>query len=215
MSNSIQDMKEKIAYFMRRLYVQGLTTTSGGNISARLPDSTVLITPSASDKAQMKGEEIGHMTMDGNIIGLHFKPSIESFMHLEIYKARPDVNSIVHAHPVHASAFAASKVKISSKYLAESYTILGEIAYPEYHRMGSMELAMSVADSLKKTDCAIMRNHGAIAIGNSLLEAFDKLEVLEAAARITCINMGVLKDFAVELDEKELKEIDLFINRKI
>lgn len=207
-------MKEKIAYFMRRLYVQGLTTTSGGNISVRLPDSTILITPSASDKAQMKGEEIGHMKMDGAQIGVRFKPSIESAMHIEIYKTRPDVHAIVHAHPVHASAFAASTAKINSKFLAESYTVLGEIAYPKYHRMGSDDLAKAVAGALKKADCAIMRNHGAIAIGKVLLDSFDKLEVLEAAARITCINMGVLKDFAVELDEKELDEIDLFVNRK-
>ncbi|OGV51007.1 MAG: hypothetical protein A2017_14125 [Lentisphaerae bacterium GWF2_44_16] len=210
----LDEAKDTIAYFMRRLYTQGLTTTSGGNISMRWKDGTVLITPSASDKGQMKGCEIGQLDMDGNITGLPFRPTIESRMHLGIYKSRPDVEAIVHAHPVNVSAFAASKARISNKFLAESYAILGEIAYAEYYCMGSEELAKAVSAASASSNCIVMRNHGALAVGKSLLEAFDRLEVLEAAAKITIINRGVLRDDAVELGARDMAELDRFMKRQ-
>ena len=207
------EAKDTIAYFMRRLYTQGLTTTSGGNISMRWKDGSVFITPSASDKGQMKGSEIGQLDMDGNIIGLPFRPTIESRMHLGIYRCRPDIEAIVHAHPANVSALAASKALISSKFLAESYAILGEIAYAEYYCMGSDELAKAVSAASVSSNCVVMRNHGALAVGKSLLEAFDRLEVLEAAAKITIINRSALRDDAVELGKKDLANIDKFMNR--
>ena len=106
--DKIKSLSEQIAYFMCRLYKCGLTTTSGGNISARCDDK-VLITPSSTDKGRMTAYQIGMLDMDCNIVGADFKPTIESQMHIEIYKRRPDVKAIVHAHPVYASAFAASK----------------------------------------------------------------------------------------------------------
>jgi L-fuculose-phosphate aldolase len=207
------ELKENIASFMRRLYTQGLTTTSGGNISALSDDGTVFITPSASDKGTMTGSEIGRMDLDENIIGDPFKPSIESRMHLNIYKKRPDVKAVVHAHPVNASAFAASTLKISNRYMAESYAILGEIAYCDYFLMGSEELAEAVGNSVENADCVVMRNHGVLAVGKTLLQAFDRLEVLEAAARITLINISALKDGAVELSGKDLVDIDAMMGR--
>ena len=210
----IDEAKDRIAYFMRRLYAQGLTTTSGGNISMRWRDGTVLITPSASDKGRMSGPEIGQLDMDGNVTGAPFRPTIESRMHLGIYKKRPDVEAVVHAHPVNASAFAASKAVISNKFLAESYAVLGEIAYAEYFCMGSEKLAAEVAAAASSSNCVVMRNHGALAVGRSLLEAFDRLEVLEAAAKITIINRSVLRDDAVELGKMELAELDRLMKRQ-
>ncbi len=212
---NIEELKEEIAYFMSRLYSQGLTTTSGGNISALCDDGTVLITPSASDKGRMKGNEIGRMDLDGNIIGSVFKPSIETRMHLGIYKRRPDVKAVVHAHPVHASAFAATTARINARYLAESYAILGEIAYADYFCMGSDELATEVAEKVKSSEnyCVVMRNHGALAVGGNLLQAFDRLEVLEAAARISMMASSCFRECAVELDDAALGDIDRLMGR--
>ena len=95
----IASFKNEIAYFMRRLYEQRLTTTSGGNISIK-HDGRILITPSALDKGRITPEQISEMDMNGNPVGASsLKLSIESRMHLEIYRARPDVSAIVHAHP--------------------------------------------------------------------------------------------------------------------
>jgi L-fuculose-phosphate aldolase len=206
-------LKNEIALFMQRLYRQGLTTTSGGNISALTDDGLMLITPSASDKGRMCGDEIGCMDMDGKIVGKDFKPSIEGRMHLEIYKTRKDIKAIVHAHPITASAFASGTAEINTRFLAESYAILGNIGYAPYCTMGTLELAQAVAETAKTADCIIMRNHGALTVGSNLLQAFDRLEVLEAAAKITLLNRGILADASVELTAMKLAEIDVLMNR--
>jgi L-fuculose-phosphate aldolase len=198
---------------MRRLYELGLTTTSGGNISARVDENTILITPSASDKGRMTGSEIGVMDMEGNIIGDKFKPSIESALHIGIYRNRPDVNAVVHAHPVYASAFAASAKEINTSLLSESYAILGKIIYTDYYRMGSPDLASAVHEAVKSGNCVMMRNHGALAAGRTLLEAFDRLEVFEAAARVNILHMTALKGTSFELTDAQLKEIDALMGR--
>jgi L-fuculose-phosphate aldolase len=205
-SYQVKTLSDEIAYFMCRLYQQGLTTTSGGNISARYGEN-ILITPSATDKGRMKCSEIGMLNMDCGIVGAEFKPTIESRMHLEIYKRRPDVKAVVHAHPVTASAFAASSHPIGTKYLAESLVILGDIAYAPYARMGSNELAEVVGDAAEKSNCIVMRNHGVIALGDNLLQAFDRLEVMENAAKITLICQGALAGDSVELSNEQVQEL--------
>jgi L-fuculose-phosphate aldolase len=210
--DQIKLLSEEIAYFMCRLYKCGLTTTSGGNFSVRCGDK-VLITPSATDKARMKADQIGMLDMDCNIAGKNFKPTIESRMHIEIYKRRPDVQAVVHAHPVYGSAFAASKRRISNKYLAEALVVLGEIAYAPYACMGSNELAQVVGDAAENADCIVMQNHGIIALGNNLLQAFDRLEVLENAAKTTFICQGPLASDSIELSDGQTQELkDKFCN---
>ncbi len=204
--DKIKFLSGEIAYFMGRLYKCGLTTTSGGNISARCGDK-VLITPSATDKARMTAGQIGVLDMDCNIIGKSFKPTIESQMHVEIYQRRPDVQAVVHAHPLTAGAFSASKRHISTKYLAEAFVVLGEITYAPYACMGSVKLAQIVGDAAENANCIVMQNHGVIALGNNLLQAFDRLEVLENAARTTLICQGVLAADSSELSAAQAQEL--------
>ena len=201
-----------ISSFMKRLYERGLTTTSGGNLSIREGD-LVFITPSASDKGAMIPDEIGVTDLEGRIVGREFKPSIETRMHLEVYKARPDITAIVHAHPPMASAFSATGAGIDTTFLSESYAILGAVAYAPYRRMGSVELALEVADAAKVSNCVIMRNHGALAVGRSMLEAFDRLEVLESSARINLLLMGPLAGHGRRLSHEELSAIDAMMGR--
>lgn len=208
-----EELRKETAYFMRRLYRQGLTTTSGGNISALTRQGTMLITPSATDKGRMCAAEIGEMNFECKIVGKSFKPSIESRMHLEIYKNRPDVKAVVHAHPVHASAFAALDTKINTTLLAESHAVIGNVCYAPYFRMGSEELAIAVGKAAAEADCVIMLNHGALAVGKTLLEAFDRLEVLETAARMTFIHLSMNGVKSRPLGEKELAELDVMMSR--
>ena len=179
--------REEVAYFMRRLYRQGLTTCSGGNISLRVDDDTVLITPSAVDKGELRGDQIAMFTLDGENLTPQFKGSIETGMHLAVLRARKDVTAIVHAHPVTATSFAAMNMDINFHLTAEAYAILGTPKRAPYCIMGSDGLAKIVADCLVDTDVALMQNHGIITVGKSLLNAFDKLEVTEAAAKMTWI----------------------------
>ena len=197
---------------MNRLYRQGLTTTSGGNISLRVSNTLILLTPSATDKGNMTAAEIAEIGMDGANCTPHLKPSIETSMHLEIYRRHPHVQAIVHAHPPMASTFVAARKPINVRLIAEAYAIVGEPEYAPYALMGSDELADSVASSFKKhTACILMENHGVLCTGSTLLQAFDRIEVLENTARIN-FNLVQLGG-GVELDAGQLLEIDSMLGR--
>ena len=116
MKNSENYKKERkeVAMFMRRLYRQGLTTTSGGNISLKISDDIIVITPSATDKGRMRWKEVGIMTLAGENLTPELKPSIENEMHLSIYRKKKEISAIVHAHPLFASAFTAMKCTINT-----------------------------------------------------------------------------------------------------
>ena len=199
------EKREEVASFMRRLYTQKLTTCSGGNISVRLDENHILITPSSLDKALIQADQIGIISLSGENLTPHLKPSIETGMHLQIYKVRPDVNAIVHAHPVHATSFTAMDAKIDITLTAESFLVLKELAYPEYAMMGTKALADFVADSLRDCNVCIMKNHGVTTVANSLLSAFDKIEVLENAAIMT-LNTFIAKSHS-PLTKPQLDEI--------
>lgn len=178
--------RKEVARFMRRLYRQGLTTTSGGNISLRISDDLIAITPSATDKGSMRWKEVGLFTMKGENLTPGLKPSIESEMHLSIYNKR-DVKAIVHAHPTFATTFTAMKNRININLTAEATAILGEPVFVPYALMGTKKLADLVAKQIDKSDILLLENHGILTVGKNLLQAFDKIEVLENAARMTLI----------------------------
>jgi L-fuculose-phosphate aldolase len=177
--------RKSVARFMRRLYKHGLTTTSGGNISLRINDELILITPSATDKGRMKWKEVGIVTILGENLTPDLKPSIETAMHLAIYKKKKDVLAICHAHPVFASLFTAIKAKINTNLTAEAKAILGDPLLVRYAVMGSEALAEVAAENALKSDILLLENHGILTTGSTLLQAFDKIEVLENAAKMT------------------------------
>ena len=204
--------KQTVAECMNRLYAQGLTTPSGGNISLRVSDDLILLTPSATDKGNMTAEQIAEIGMDGTNHTPELKPSGETSMHLEIYKRRPDVQAIVHAHPPMASAFAVSDKQLNVRLIAESYAIIGEPAVAAYALTGTQELADSVADCLTgNTCCVLMKNHGVLTVGDDLLQTFDRIEVLENAAKINIFTN--LIGNAQELNNDQCAALDAWVGR--
>ncbi len=197
--------REELASFMRRLYAQKLTTCSGGNLSMRLDEKHVIITPSSLDKGAIVADQIGLMTIDGENLTPHLKPSIETGAHLSVYKVRDDVKAVVHAHPVTATSFSAMDEKINIHLTAEAYVVLMKIHYSSYSLMGSEGLAEIVAESLKENDISVMKNHGITTVGPTLLSAFDKLEVLEAAAQMT-LNTKIMGSVS-SMSDKNLDEL--------
>jgi L-fuculose-phosphate aldolase len=188
--NTIRKFKKErkeVACFMRRLYRHGLTSTSGGNISLRVTDDLIIITPSATDKGRMRWKEVGIMDIFGENLTPDLKPSIESEMHLSIYKKKKEVKAIVHAHPVFASSFTAMKCKINTNLTAEACAILGEPLMVPYAHMGTRELANLVAEKVIHSDVLLLENHGILTTGSNLLQAFDKIEVLENAAKMSLL----------------------------
>jgi L-fuculose-phosphate aldolase len=186
-ANKYKKERKEVASFMRRLYRQGLTTTSGGNISIRISDDIIVITPSATDKGRMRWKEVGVMNILGENLTPGLKPSIESDMHLSIYKRKKEVAAIIHAHPVFASAFTAMKYSINTSLTAEAKAILGDPLPVPYALMGTADLAKLTADSIEHSDILLLENHGVLTSGSNLLQAFDKIEVLENAAKMTVI----------------------------
>jgi L-fuculose-phosphate aldolase len=186
-SDKYKSERKEVARFMRRLYKNRLTTTSGGNISLRVSDEIIVITPSATDKGRMRWREVGLMNIFGENLTPELKPSIESEMHLSIYKRNKDIKAIVHAHPVTATAFTATKSKINTTLTAEARAILGDPVLVPYALMGTVDLASVAADHVLHSDILLLENHGILTTGSTLLQAFDKIEVLENAARMTLI----------------------------
>lgn len=191
---------------MRRLYNHGLTTTSGGNISLRLDEENILITASGTDKGRMKWKEVGIVNIFGENLTAHLKPSIETEMHLAIYKKKKEVRAIIHAHPVFASIFTAIKSKILTNLTAEARSILGDPLFVKYAVMGSTALAEIVAENISNSDILLLENHGILTTGTDLLQAFDKIEVLENAAKMTLITK--LTRRKKPLDKARILEIE-------
>lgn len=200
--------REAVASTMRRLYQKGLTTCSGGNISLRVGDNHLLITPSALDKGEVNHRQIALMTLDGENMSVGLKPSIETDMHLKILRSRPDINCIVHAHPKYASLFTASEsAKLRTDLLAEARYLLMEPVVAPYALMGTDSLGDNVSRVLRKeANTALLENHGVLTLGSTLLEAFDRIEVLEAAAEM---NAHSIKAVPVRsLSMNQLLDID-------
>ena len=182
-----KEERREVARFMRRLYKFGLTTTSGGNISRRISDKIIAITPSAIDKGRMRWREVGIMNIFGENLTPELKPSMESEMHLSIYRKNKDIKTIVHAHPLCASAFTAMKTKINTCLTAEARAILGDPVLVPYKLMGTEDLAAVAAEYSVKSDILLLENHGILTTGSTLLQSFNKIEVLENAAKMTLI----------------------------
>ena len=178
-----------VADYMRRLYDRGLTTASGGNIRLRLDKNHFLITPSALDKGRLVADQIAIVTLEGKSLTPHLRLSIETEMHRLILISRPDAMAVVHAHPTYASAFTALSrdggVAIDTRLIAESYYILEDPIFVDYRLMGTVDLAEHVAMKAFDHDVLLLENHGVLTIGKSLLDAFDKIELLERASQMT------------------------------
>lgn len=207
MSEERKRAEKEIADTMRRVYERGLTTSLGGNISMRL-GSVMLITPSSLDKASLGDEDIANVDIEsGKNLTPGLKLSIESEMHRLIYLKRPTCKAVIHAHPVFSSLFSVSEEKIRTDIIAESYYQLGRVVKTSYAIMGSRELAEKVSDDASSCCAVLLERHGALTVSDkSLLEALERLECLENAARMSLLSRDMKLNC---LSENEKYELDL------
>jgi len=175
--------RDQIAIIISRIYQRGLTTTSGGNISMIDENGDVWVTPSAVDKGSLKPSDIMCVKSDGTIIGPH-KPSSEYPFHIAIYKCRPDIKAIIHAHPPALVSFSIVRQIPDTNVIVQAKKICGPIGYAAYELPGSFALGEKIADEFKKGfDAVIMENHGTVLGGSDLVDAFQRFETLEFCAR--------------------------------
>ena len=191
--------RKQVADTMTRLYTTHLTTSSGGNISLRLDENTFCITPSALDKGNLRPELIAVVTLGGENLTPQLKLSIEVEIHRLILSENPEINAVVHAHPVFSTLFACAEMPMDTTLIAESWFLLGRPEVSEYHKMGTPELARDVADCAKRSRVVLLKNHGVLATGKDMLSAFDAIEVLESASKLTAF-AALLRNAGIKVD---------------
>lgn len=204
-------IKEEIAQMMRRIYERGLTTSLGGNISVRL-GQLMLITPSSLDKASLSASDIAEVDISsGRNLSENIRLSIESDMHRLIYLKRESAVAVIHAHPVFSSLFSASSDSISTDIIAESYYQIADLKKSQYALMGSERLAERVSDDAVSHSVLLLEKHGALTVSDkSLLEALERLECLENAAKMSLFSRALT---LTELTADEKAELDRMKNK--
>jgi L-fuculose-phosphate aldolase len=178
--------REDLAQTLRRIYDLDLTTTSGGNLSIRDDDGCIWITPAGIDKGELRADQIARVVdhetgSDDNSMP---PPSSELPFHQSLYAARSDLHAIVHAHPVSLVAFSVAQQVPDSRVSANCYALCGTIGFAPYALPGSSELGEQIAATFAKGfDCVVLENHGVVVGGNTLRQAFERLEALDLCAR--------------------------------
>ena len=167
------------------MYERGYVASNDGNISVRVDDQRILITPSGVSKGFMDAGQMVLLDMEGNTLSRNGQPSSELPMHLAIYRERPCVQSVCHAHPPYATAFAAAGRELDDCLLSEMIFTLGKVPLVEYGTPGTADLYLPLLKVLSDYDAFLLANHGAVTIGQSLEIAYHKLETVEHGAKIT------------------------------
>lgn len=207
MDFSVLPPRHQLVEIMTRIYQQGLTTTSGGNLSILDDDGNLWITPAGIDKGSLLPEDIICIHPDQTIEGRH-KPSSEYPFHRMIYAARPDLRALVHAHPPALVAFSVVRKIPDTRINPQSHRICGEVGYAPYALPGSENLGANIAQTFGKGFTAVLlENHGVVTGGSHLLDAFQRFETLEYCAQIN-IRARALGDYASLTDA----QIDLFFD---
>ena len=166
---------------MDRIYRYRMTTTSGGNLSIRDGDD-IWISPARVDKGNLSRSDIVCVKADGTVEGLH-PPSSEFPFHRAVYAARPDIRSIVHAHPVALVAFSICGQTPDTRLFHQAHSECGRIGFAPYALPGSEQLGSRIAETFKSSDSVILENHGVVVGGSSLSHAFQRFEAFEFAAK--------------------------------
>ncbi|SHI30632.1 class II aldolase/adducin family protein [Algibacter luteus] len=174
--------RDQITEVISRIYKRGMTTTSGGNISIIDDDGNIWVTPSAIDKGSLRSSDIICVQKDGTVVGKH-KPSSEFPFHKAIYEARPDIKSVIHAHPPALVSFSIVRQIPNTNIISQAKHICGPIGYADYRLPGSEDLGEVIAEEFKKGYKAIiMENHGTVLGGSDLTDAYERFEALEFCA---------------------------------
>ncbi|MHB1653845.1 MAG: class II aldolase/adducin family protein [Desulfitobacteriaceae bacterium] len=169
----------------RRIYQQGFVAANDGNISVRLNDTEVLTTPTGVSKGFMTPDMIIKVNRQGDVIAGKLKPSSELKMHLDVYQHRPDVRSVVHAHPPTATGFAVAGIPLNRFILPEIIISLGAIPIAKYGTPSTDEIPLAVREYLDTHDAFLLANHGALTVGTDVFNAYFKMESMELFAKIS------------------------------
>lgn len=205
-SNIELELRAQIAEVCVKLYQKNMLAAADGNVSYRISNDRILITPSGVSKAHIHLEDIAVITLEGEV--LQGKPSSEKLMHLEVYKRAPEAKAVVHAHPPHAIAWSVAfpdLEELPANCLSEVILAAGRIPFVEYARPGTLQMGDNLQPYLPDCRLMILSRHGALSWGEDLTEAYMGMERIEHSAQILQIarSMGEL----TELPEHEVSAL--------
>lgn len=198
------DYRKFVLANINRVYKNGLTTTSGGNLSVRDKDDNIYITPSGKDKGTLELEDICKVTAKGDIEGA-YKPSMELPFHSKIYKIRPNINAVMHVHSPYLTCFSLLNNAPNTRISPYFYATSKKVGLSQYDIPGSVELGEQIARFIDKGyDSVMMRNHGVVCIASSMTKAYKILDNLENCAKTVLYahRLGTINT----LSNDELKE---------
>ena len=198
--NSEAFARKRLVECCHMLYDRNLTVSAGGNMSVRINDREILITPSGVNKGLVREDDLVKMDMDGNVLS-GGKPSIEHKFHLGIYRENPETNAVVHCHPLYCLAILTRGEDLTSTLTPEGVLLLDQVPTCRYATPGSDELVEAVME-YAHAPAMLMARHGAITQGRTLEEAYNRMEELEFQA-----HLQILAGNAEELPISEIMKL--------
>ena len=198
-------LKEQMCEIGRRIWLKGYCAGNEGNHSVRIGPDRFLCTPTGISKGFLKPDDICTVDTEGKQVAGKRKRTSEILMHLAIYKARPDVKAVVHSHPPHATAFAIAGVELPTCIHPEAEVFLGAVRTAKYVTPGDTRLGESLLPYVKDSNTILLQNHGSVTFSTDLEDAYYKLEIVDAYARILLLakSVGSIRP----LDSAEMKEL--------
>ena len=181
------ELRRDLVRFSRLLYRLGFMPGTSGNLSVRLDDSRLLVTPTGVSKFLLRSADIVIVDLEGKHLDGYRKATSEVSMHLAVYRHRNDVTAVIHSHPPIATAFACVGRGLDEMLCQEAVMTLGVVPLATYAATGTEEVAASLAPFIPDHDAILLANHGAVSCGRTLLEAFQKMEIVEHLANITLV----------------------------
>lgn len=190
--------RDQIELTMARIYGRDMTTTSGGNISVRDEDGHVWISPARVDKGNLRRGDMAKVDLSGEQLEGPYPPSSECPFHLSIYRARPDIKAIIHAHPSALVSFSICGQVPDTRVFPEAWNVCGQVAFAPYALPGSQQLGENIAAQFaasEETLCVVLENHGVVVGGANLSDVFKRFETLEFTAKtiLQAKNLGGLR----------------------
>ena len=206
--SSPSSVKQAICEIGRRMYARGFVAGNDGNVSVRIGPDRVIATPTLVSKGFMTPDMLVLVDMDGQVLEGTLRPSSELKLHLRVYRDRPDVFAVVHAHPVAATGFAVVGQPLDTAYMPELVVNLGSVPVAEYATPSTDEVPDSIDRYVKDHNTVLLANHGVLTWGRDLTEAYFRMETMESYAQILIAAgaVGVAKPLSSD-KRKGLEEI--------
>lgn len=183
-SDRAEQVREQVLGASKRMHARGLVEETAGNVSARLDGDRVVVTPSSVAYDEMTLDDLVVVDLDGEVVEGHRSPTSEKALHLECFRAYPEVRGVVHCHATHASMFAAARRPIPAGIDEFVMYVGGDVPCAEYHRSSTDGLATEVTAHLADRSAVLMANHGLVCVGRSVDDALRTALVVEHNARV-------------------------------